>query len=121
MYVFNARDPDLLENLEEIQYAEKELLWYLIQNGDRLPISSALRNVPAFEFDPADIPSYITDLVEPQNSNIDLLNAAQGLDLPEDENLEEELEKARHKRQETINLNGSPNFHPDEVDDSETE
>ena len=121
IYVFTGEDPDLLNKLEEIEYAKKELLWYLIRNGVRLPISVALQDAASFEFDPADINDFISDLLEPQNSNINLLNNVQSMDMPDDSDLDESrIEEARRRRKETIGYIGDPSIHFEEETDCET-
>lgn len=60
---------DLYALLKRIEQAKKELIWYLIKEGDKLPVVKSLSELPALPFEQCYIPEFINDLIVNRNSS----------------------------------------------------
>lgn len=74
-YVLNSYyGNDIYETLLRIEIAKKELLWYLIKNGNELGVSKIFGEMPPLEFEECYIHEYISDLISNKNGNYQLHN-----------------------------------------------
>ena len=74
-YVLNSYyGNDIYETLLRIEIAKKELLWYLIKNGNELSVSKIFGEMPPLEFEECYIHEYMSDLISNKNGNYQLHN-----------------------------------------------
>lgn len=59
---------DLYGLLKQIEQSKKELIWYLIKEGNKLPVVKYSCTLPPLPFDPCNIPELLSDLIANKNS-----------------------------------------------------
>lgn len=59
---------DLYDLLKRIQQSKKELIWYLMQEGRKLPTAEFAGDLPALPFESCDIPELLNDLITNRHS-----------------------------------------------------
>lgn len=101
MYCFlSGSDMDLMNTLERLKTAKRELIWLLINNPKVLPATRILEGIEPLDIDPADVPDMVSDLISPSKSSSQLLDAV-------DELIHEvcdEDRKKQYERIQTVNL-----------------
>lgn len=60
---------DLYALLKRIELSKKELIWYLIKEGSKLPVVELSDGLPVLPFEQCDIPIFLNDLIVDENSN----------------------------------------------------
>lgn len=60
---------DLYALLKRIELSKKELIWYLIKEGSKLPVVRFSDGLPALPFEQCDISTFLNDLIVDENSN----------------------------------------------------
>ncbi len=72
-YVLNSYyGEDLYDTLERIKLSKKELLWYLICKGNKLPSAQFIEDFPELSFEECRIPYFLKDLLCCGHSNYEL-------------------------------------------------
>lgn len=61
---------DLYALLKQIEMSKKELIWYLLKEGEKLPISKYANDLPALPFEMCDISAFINDLIVNDSSSM---------------------------------------------------
>lgn len=59
---------DLYDLLKRIEQLKKELVWYLMKEGSKLPVVEYFNNLSALPFEQCDIPELLSDLITNKNS-----------------------------------------------------
>lgn len=59
---------DLYKLLKQIKQSKKELIWYLIKEGSKLPAVEYSKNLPALPFEQCDLPELLDDLISNKSS-----------------------------------------------------
>lgn len=105
---------DLYDLLKRIELSKKELLWYLIQNGNKLPAAKFSDELPALPFEQCDIPEFLRDLITDENSNSMLYDFVSDA---YDELVEKDKAKWKERLEAIDALVGNTNVFFEEFDD----
>ena len=99
---------DLYTTLERIKSSKKELLWYLICKGNKLPPIQFIEDYPELSFEESMIPSLLKDLLSSGQSNYELYSFVNN----EYDELARSNKKQWVERKEAISdLVGNPNIY----------
>lgn len=105
---------DLYDLLKRIELSKKELLWYLIQKGSKLPAAKFANELSALPFEQCDIPEFLNDLITDKDSSgmlYDFVSDAY------DELVEEDKAKWKERVKAIDALVGNTDVYFEEFDD----
>lgn len=105
---------DLYDLLKRIEQSKKELLWYLIQEGSKLPAAKFSNELSALLFEQCDIPEFLNELITDKNSNSMLYDFVSDA---YDELVEEDKVKWKERVEAIDALVGNTNVYFEEFDD----
>lgn len=105
---------DLYDLLKRIEQSKKELLWYLIQEGSKLPAAKFSDELSALPFEQCDIPEFLNELITDKNSNSMLYDFVSDA---YDELVEDDKVKWKERVEAIDALVGNTNVYFEEFDD----
>lgn len=65
---FEYYGEDLYTTLKRIELAKKELLWYIMKNGNQFPETILADEIPPLPFEQCDVTEYVKELITNDNS-----------------------------------------------------